>query len=73
VPHSKIAEELREIEAAAVAAMTPAELVELAYELGRRGVELYMTAHHVDYETAARELERAGVHFRVHGTRSLTR
>jgi hypothetical protein len=57
---SKIADELREADLAAVAAMTPMERIELAYELGRRGVELYMAAHHVDYETAARELERAG-------------
>jgi len=57
---SKVAEELQEMDAAAIAAMTPAERLELAYELGRRGVEMYMTAHHVDYETAARELKRAG-------------
>ncbi len=57
---SKVAEELQHVDADAIAAMTPAERLELAFELGRRGVEMYMTAHHVDYETAARELKRAG-------------
>jgi hypothetical protein len=47
-------------DAEAVMAMTPDERIELAFELGRRGVELYMTAHHVDPETASRELKRAG-------------
>jgi hypothetical protein len=54
---SKVAEELRQLDAAAI---TPAERLELAFELGRRGVEMYMTAHQVDYETAARALKRAG-------------
>jgi hypothetical protein len=57
---SKVTEELRQIDAAAIAAITPAERLDLAFELGRRGVEMYMTAHHVDYATAARELKRAG-------------
>ena len=56
---SKVADELQQAEAAAIAAMTPAERLELAFELGRRGVEMYMTAHHVDRETAARALKRA--------------
>ena len=47
-------------DAAAIEAMTPDERVALAFELGRRGVELYMTAHKVDYETASRALKRAG-------------
>jgi hypothetical protein len=56
---SKLAEQLRQESAAAIAAMTPAERVELAFELGRRGVEMYMSVHHVDRDTAARELKRA--------------
>ena len=47
-------------DAAAIEAMPPAERIALALELGRRGVELYMTAHKVDYETASRALKRAG-------------
>ena len=47
-------------DAAAIEAMTPDERIALALELGRRGVELYMTAHKVDYETASRALKRAG-------------
>ena len=57
---SKLAEQLRQEDAAAIAALTPAERLELAFELGRRGIEMYMTAHHVDRDTAARELKRAG-------------
>jgi hypothetical protein len=56
---SKVAEALRAEDAAAVAAMTPAERLELAFELGKRGVEMYMSAHHVDRATAARDLKRA--------------
>jgi hypothetical protein len=55
---SKLAEQLRQEDAAAIAAMTPVERLELAFELGRRGIEMYMTAHHVDRDTAARELKR---------------
>jgi hypothetical protein len=58
--HSKVADALRHENAAAIAAMTPQERLDLAFELGRRGIEMYMTAHHVDRETAARELKRAG-------------
>lgn len=58
--HSKLADELRELDANEIAAMTPQERFDLAFELGRRGVEMYMTAHHVDRETAQRELKRAG-------------
>jgi hypothetical protein len=47
-------------DAEAVMAMTPDQRIALAFELGRRGVELYMSAHHVDRETASRELKRAG-------------
>jgi hypothetical protein len=57
--NSKVADELRQENAAAIAAMTPQERLDLAFELGRRGIEMYMTAHHVDRETAARELKRA--------------
>lgn len=57
---SKVAEELQREDAAAIAAMTPEERLELAFELGRRGVEMYMSAHHVDRETASRALKRAG-------------
>jgi hypothetical protein len=60
VARSKVADELQREDAAAIAAMTPAERLELAFELGRRGVEMYMSAHHVDYETASRALKRAG-------------
>lgn len=56
---SKVADELQQADAAAIAAMSPAERLELAFELGRRGVEMYMTAHNVDRETAARALKRA--------------
>jgi hypothetical protein len=56
---SKIIDDLRQDDAAALAAMTPTERVELALELGRRGVAMYMAAHHVDYETASRALKRA--------------
>jgi hypothetical protein len=38
-------------DAEAVMAMTPDQRIERAFELGRRGVELYMSAHHVDRET----------------------
>ena len=57
---SKVAEELWQEDASAIAALTPSERLELAFELGRRGIEMYMSAHHVDRETAARELKRAG-------------
>ena len=57
---SKLAEQLRQEQAAAIAALTPQERLDLAFELGRRGIEMYMSAHHVDRETAARELKRAG-------------
>lgn len=53
-------DDLRREDAAAIAAMTPMERVELALELGRRGVEMYMAAHNVDYDTASRALKRAG-------------
>ena len=56
---SKLAEQLRQEQAAAIAALTPQERLDLAFELGRRGIEMYMSAHHVDRETAARELKRA--------------
>lgn len=56
---SRLAEQLRQEDVAAVAAMTPSDRVELAFELGRRGVEMYMSVHHVDRDTAARELKRA--------------
>lgn len=56
---SKVADELRREDAAAIAAMTPAERLELAFELGRRGVQMYMDAHRVDRKTAARALKRA--------------
>jgi len=56
---SKVAEECRQVNAAAIAAMTPVQRLELAFELGRRGIEMYMSANHVDRETAARELKRA--------------
>jgi hypothetical protein len=59
-PGSKLAEGLGRENAAAVAGMTPAERLQLAFELGRRGIERYMTAHHVDYATAAGVLKRAG-------------
>jgi hypothetical protein len=58
---SNVAETLRREEEAAIAAMTPAERLELAFELGRRGVEMYMNAHHVDRVTAARELKRSSL------------
>jgi len=71
---SKVAEELRQIDAAAIAAMTPAERLELAFELGRRGVEMYMTAHHVDYETRCARAQTRGPRgppiFALHGRRS---
>ncbi|HYC60454.1 MAG TPA: hypothetical protein VEK79_12895 [Thermoanaerobaculia bacterium] len=57
---SKLAEQLRQEQAAAIAGLTPQERLDLAFELGRRGIEMYMSAHHVDRETAARELKRAG-------------
>jgi hypothetical protein len=56
---SNVAEALRREDAAATAAMTPAERLELAFELGRRGVEMYMRAHHLDRATAAHELKRS--------------
>jgi len=56
---SRVAEALRAEDDAAVAAMTPDERLALAFELGRRGVEMYMSAHHVDRATASRELKRA--------------
>jgi hypothetical protein len=56
---SKVLETLRREDAARIAAMTPAQRLELAFELGRRGVDMYMTAHRVDRATAARELKRA--------------
>jgi hypothetical protein len=57
---SKVAEDLARENAAAVAAMSPVERLQLAFELGRRAVGTYMGAHQVDYATAARTLKRAG-------------
>lgn len=57
---SKLGEDLGRENALAVAAMTPDERLELAFELGRRAVEMYMDAHQVDYATAVRALKRAG-------------
>jgi hypothetical protein len=54
---SEVAEELQQADAATIAAMTPQERLELAFELGRRGVEMYMTAYDVDRETAVHALK----------------
>lgn len=60
VARSKVAEDLGREDALAVAAMTPDERLRLAFELGRRAVDMYMEAHHVDFATAVRALKRAG-------------
>lgn len=57
---SALAETLLREDAIVTARMSPAERLELAFELGRRGIEMYMSAHHVDRITASRELKRAG-------------
>ena len=57
---SKLAEDLGQETASAVAAMTPSERLEMAFELGRRAVDMYMGAHQVDYVTATHALKRAG-------------
>ena len=53
-----VADELREEDRRAVAALTIADRMTLALELGERSLEIYMAHHGVDRETA---LE----HFRV--------
>ena len=40
--------------------MTPQERVDLAFELGRRAVELYMIAYDVNYDTASRAVKKFG-------------
>ena len=57
---SRVAEELRREQDEATLAMSPQERVALAFELGRRVVEMYMQAHDVDLDTASRAVKRAG-------------
>lgn len=64
---SKLAEQFRQEQAAAIAAMTPRERLDLAFELGRRRIEMYMSAHHVDRETAGCELKRRAALLALHG------
>ena len=56
---SKVADALQREDAAVGAAMTPTARLELAFELGRRGIEMYMSAHRLDRATGAREMKRA--------------
>jgi len=55
---SRVVEELRREDAAALAAMPPEERLQLAFELGRRTLEMYAEAHHIDCVTASRILKR---------------
>lgn len=47
-----VADELREEDRRAVAALTVADRLELALELGERSLEIYMAHYGVDRETA---------------------
>ena len=57
---SKVAEDLRQSDREAAVAMTPEERLQLAFDLGRRALDLYMEAHQVDYATAAGRLRKMG-------------
>ena len=54
-----MAEELRNEQNARMEAMTPAERVALAHELGERALREFMTANGLDRETAIRRIRRS--------------
>ncbi len=56
---SKVAERLRREQFARALAMTPAERVALAHELGERALREFMTANGLDRETALRRIRRS--------------
>ena len=49
-----------------MAAMPPQERLELAFALGRRTLDMYAEAHHLDRVTASRVLKRIGRRGRPH-------
>lgn len=55
---SKVADELREEQMRAVAAMTPQERIDLAFACGQRDLEFYMAATGLDRDEALRRIER---------------
>lgn len=55
---SPIADHARHAHEARVRAMTPAERVELAHQLGEQALDIYCETHGVDRATARRALRR---------------
>lgn len=57
---SKVAQRLREEDLERMRAMTPAERLAEALELGEGAIEMYAAAHRIDRDSARRHLERSG-------------
>jgi hypothetical protein len=56
---SRVAEQLKAEDHAAISAMSAEERFALAEKLGREGIDMYMQAYKVDLETAARALKKS--------------